>query len=104
VATNATAAEGGLSMGIYIKNIEMPMKYPVTVTIFPDGISVVKTISGKRFTATAVPVPPHGRLIDEDALMKQIEHDTPLSAAFEKTMRRYLHNAPTIIPAEEGET
>ena len=48
-------------------------------------------------------IPPHGRLIDADALMKQIEHDTPLSSVFEKTMRRYLYNAPTIIPAEEGE-
>ena len=48
-----------------------------------------------------VPVPEHGRLIDAYALMKQIEHDTPLSAVFEKTMRRYLHNAPTIIPADK---
>lgn len=48
-------------------------------------------------------VPPHGRLIDADALMKQVEHDTPLSDVFEKTMRRYLLNAPTIIPAEEVE-
>lgn len=58
----------------------------------------------------------HGRLIDADALMKQIEHDIPLSSVFEKTMRRYLRNAPAIIPedvpdnnvgnipAEEGET
>ena len=50
-----------------------------------------------------IELPPHGRLIDADALMKQIEHDTPLSAVFEKTMRRYLHNAPTIIEAEGEE-
>lgn len=51
--------------------------------------------------ASAVSVSPHGRLIDADALMQQIEHDAPLSTVFEKTMRRYLHNAPTIIEAEE---
>ena len=49
-----------------------------------------------------VPVPPHGRLIDADALMEQVERDTPLSAVFEKTMRRYLNTAPTIVPAEEA--
>ena len=49
-----------------------------------------------------VPKVPHGRLIDADALMKQVEHDAPLSTVYEKTMRRYLNNAPTIIPAEEG--
>ena len=47
-----------------------------------------------------IEIKPHGDLIDRDALMKQIEHDTPLSAVFEKTMRRYLRNASTIIPAE----
>ena len=44
-------------------------------------------------------IPDHGRLIDADALMGRIEHDTPLSSTFEKIMRRYIKNAPTVIPA-----
>lgn len=50
-----------------------------------------------------IPVPDHGRLVDADALMKQVEHDAPLSAVYEKTMRRYLNNAPTIIPGDKKE-
>lgn len=41
-------------MSILIMGMGMPKKYPVTVTIFPDGISVVKTISVRRFTTTAI--------------------------------------------------
>ena len=50
-----------------------------------------------------VPVPPHGDLIERDALKKQgyffpcaigVEYAIPLRA---------LREAPTIIPAEEGE-
>jgi len=44
---------------------------------------------------------PHGRLIDADALMGRIKHDTPLSSTFEKIVRRYIENAPTVIPASE---
>lgn len=56
---------------------------------------------GRRKDCPLIELPPHGRLIDADALMKQIEHDTPLSDVFEKVIQRYLKNAFTIIPAEE---
>ena len=46
---------------------------------------------------------PHGRLIDADALIDRIEHDTPLSSTFEKVVRRYIENAPTVIPANHGQ-
>lgn len=112
-------------MGVYIKGMEMPKKYPVTVTIFPDGISVVKTISGRRFTATAVPVPPHGRLGDLDKLVERIDGiwdcndmvfrpndkicNVPEDckgckwAQTRDCIQRMVENAPTIIP-KEGET
>ena len=63
-----------------------------------DGMDVAYERSG---ACPLIPISDHGRLIDADALMQRIEHDMPLSAVFEKTMRRYLHNAPTIIPASE---
>lgn len=62
-----------------------------------------------------IPVPPHGDLIDRDALRQSMYHE-----AFEtdssmqkwdsgcwiryKMFERVEENAPTIIPAEEGET
>lgn len=60
-------------MGVYIKGIEMPSKKAIAVVIHPDGTAY----SAKMFAGvcteyladcTAVPVPPHGRLIDADAL------------------------------------
>lgn len=56
-----------------------------------------------------VPVPPHGRLIDADALMEIIKaHDYPLRAHFNSTdngmftigIQQAVNDAPTIIPAE----
>jgi len=46
-----------------------------------------------------VPVPPHGRLIDADALRKDMAEDyyTPTRAL------GHIDDAPTIIPAEKGE-
>ena len=95
-------------MGIYIKGMEMPKKYPVTVTIFPDGISVVKTISGRKFTATAVPVSQHGRLGDLDRLVKEVRDmakefpPNSISAERYRLFAEIIKTVPTIIPAEEG--
>ena len=88
-------------MSIIIHELNLPIHYDMTIRITPGGAVYDEDLGGSF--ATAEQLPPHGRLIDADALMQQIEHDTPLSAVFEKTMRRYLHNAPTIIDAEEGE-
>ena len=103
-------------MSILIPGMEMPKKYPVTVTIFPDGVSVVKTISGRRFTATAIPVPPHRRLIDADAFIKEECNNcdgncecVPCDCLNCKRDCRCefiidIADAPTIIPADkEGE-
>lgn len=71
-------------------------KCPLTEQLFSSYL-----VSETRMAdCPLIELPPHGRLIDADALMKQIEHDTPLSAVFEKTMRRYLHYAPTITESE----
>lgn len=88
-------------MSILIKGMEMPKKYPVTVTIFPDGISVVKTISGRRFTATAVPVPPHGRLIDADEFLKRAIGTKCFRGDYALMLEELVGESTTIIPAEE---
>ena len=62
----------------------------------------------------AVPVPPHGRLIDADALRQAMYHeafetDSPMQKWDSgcwiryKMFERMEEAAPTIIPAEEGE-
>ena len=88
-------------MGVYIKGMEMPKEKKITLTLFPDGR--VYENHGERLWGNgkdcvpwkAVPVPPHGRLIDADALAKNTT-----GAIYHSELRA----APTIIPAEEGET
>lgn len=93
-------------MSVLVKGMDMPQAGNwKTIRIYYEGTCAEPNWQGDckyMQGCEAVSVPPHGRLIDADALMQQIEHDTPLSAVFEKTMRRYLYNAPTIIEAEEG--
>lgn len=93
-------------MGIYIPGIEMP--------IAGMSIEIAENVDGKVYARLGyglddwhevISVPEHGRLVDADALMGRIEHDTPLSSTFEKIVRRYIEDAPTVVPAsEEGET
>ena len=113
-------------MGIYLPNMEMPRKGQMLV-IFPDGTSYV-CFNGMRerlTQTTAVSVPPHGRLIDADALTettdgiwdcndlyfqpndKICDPNDCKGCKWRETMdcfRRMVKHAPTIIPAEEGET
>ena len=65
---------------------------------------------GKPLDCPLVPVPPHGRLIDADALMNLIrEHSYPLTAHFNSTdygmftigIQQAVDETPTIIEAEE---
>ena len=51
-----------------------------------------------------IPVPKHGRLIDADALLKGCERVATKYATREYAFSQSaLDNAPTVIPAEEGE-
>ena len=99
-------------MGIYIKGMEMPKmpesftqaeKVPyVDVRVFADGTAV--TSKGERPYYTnysAIPVPPHGRLIDADAFLAKVKED-PLFPLVERYgMSSVIEAQPTIIPAEE---
>ena len=92
-------------MGIYLPNMEMPRNGQMLV-IFPDGTSYV-CFNGMRerlTQTTAIPVPPHGNLIDYDFCMENFEllHDDDGNPVYAVRMRD-INIAPTIIPAEEGE-
>ena len=97
-------------MGVYIKGIEMPKGADEHRLIIRANGQVI--IDKKTYweEAEAVPVPPHGRCIDADA------YESLLRGLGDRNYRRekgticgaikflHPHYAPTIIPAEEGET
>ena len=101
-------------MGVYIKGMEMPKEIePGLVIEFADGID------GKRYARLyhyrnggltewleAVPVPPHGRLGDLDALYESCALDTNIDVmASAKRINEYMQlkidEAPTVIEADE---
>ena len=115
-------------MGVYIPNLEIPTSCfdcPVSHPALGNlGAAILgcpligKTLSApfceeKRMdNCPLVPVPPHGRLIDADALRQTMYHeafetDSPMQKWDSgcwiryKMFERLEENAPTIIPAEE---
>ena len=108
-------------MGVYINGMEMPKEGTVIAVYKIDGkLYATRGLSGRLFPL--VPVPPHGRLIDADALMHEFEkaqrtmaqHGQEYSCSFMSSSQEIstewycvedmLENAPTILEAEEGET
>lgn len=94
---------------ILIKGMEMP-SCGLTVTIYPDGRVVQFFGYGeKKQLGTAVPVPPHGRLIDADDVALQIDEwmDSVGTVMIGHGMSYYgellgcIEDAPTIIPASK---
>ena len=99
-------------MGVYVKGMEMP-----------NNCCECRLLSGfecralfKDITDFPVadecplaPVPPHGRLIDADALCSHIKDEQkkcndPYDGWSEcQVALGFVNTAPTIIPAEEGE-
>ena len=112
-------------MGIYIKKMEMPES--CYYCPFADGVWQKDKrclINGKEMprdgrdvqqnhiNCPLVPVPHHGRLIDADALKAKQQEDADLFIGSRVDIKRRdealnavanIVNAPTIIPAEEGE-
>lgn len=109
-------------MGIYLPNMEMPKpgRYFVAVdNAGRKGKTVISVMSEfERGDKTrpllavheAVPVPPHGRLGDLDALKERItkrlysSNHGSMAEAYYAALIDLIDTAPTIIPAEEGET
>lgn len=105
-------------MGVYIKGMEMPTDCAMLLKIFPDGrvgVPVHLNWCGTMVVndAEAIAVPPHGRLGDLDALIekviaKYLEHERKgelvfAAAEIKQDIVDLISNAPTVIPAEEGE-
>ena len=92
---------GGELMGVYLPNVDMPKGDKVlTVQICPDG-SIWQQYRGTVPNAKTVPVPPHGRLGDLDALAEYVhQQDDWLSETAIHAFCGILCKTPAIIPAE----
>ena len=90
--------------GIYIPGMEMP-KRQILAVINPNGL--VEVLDGNTLIAEfeAVPVPPHGRLGDLDALHKFFlekgKEFKGVGGAMVAAAAWIIANAPTIIPTDE---
>ena len=87
---------------ILIRGMEMPKDLPLIIKISQNGtVYISQGIYGiGHGVATAVPIPPHGDLIDRDAL-KNKHHWTDDFYETEYVEVEDIDAAPTIIPASE---
>lgn len=84
-------------MSVLITGIEMPKDKAALLIICPSGKVYYEYL---EVAGNAVPVPPHGRLIDADEL-EDILYNSPECITVFDAIRK-VKSAPTIIPAEEG--
>lgn len=106
-------------MGIYLPNMEMPKSCCecILAKLSPTGETLIcnynlPTVPWDEtpFDCPLVPVPPHGRLIDADALANKHRtmayEDGGRKYSFHASAKAWVEEAPTIIPAQtekEGE-
>ena len=94
-------------MGIYITGMEMPTKKNAVVLITPSGdvwmIGDMPNEDTHLIKAKAVPVLPHGSLIEKHDVFKLISAFPEVDQFLPVEFMKALYNLPTIIPVEEGE-
>lgn len=85
-------------MSIYIKNMELPKGRPVCIVIDAAGQARRYDLNNDRYADDklfeAVPVPPHGDLIERDKLVFEDDY-------YGWRDKQVIKGAPTIIPASE---
>lgn len=87
-------------MGVYI-NMEMPTEGYIDVRIKCNGTASFAIAYNPYIKAVeAVPVPPHGDLIDRDQFIEFIKTHWD---SYDQWFIEHLEARHTIIPAEEGE-
>ena len=100
-------------MGVYIKDMEMPEccgYCPFEYKNYCMAKPSLKVESAYRHTrCPLVPVPPHGRLIDEDEVRRLIAEMIPVakdiinSKAILEWVAEYLPQCHAVIEAEDAE-
>ena len=89
-------------MSVLIEGMEMP-KEGTIIAIYKLNEKFYACVHGTEL-CPLVPVPPHGRLIDADALMHDTDsfvHKTMLFGGQYVYSEDVIKNAPTIVEAEE---
>ena len=97
-------------MSVLIKGMEIPDKcgHCRFATAFECEVTknFITTFNVRQQDCPLVPVPPHGRLIDADALVKEVEDiakelpSDSVGAERFKLFAEFITEMPTIIPAE----
>lgn len=95
-------------MAVLINGMEMPKEGSwVTLRVFPDGQCFLYSWCGNDFDfmehLTAVPVPPHGRLIEKNAVFELIQSMPSVDKLLPVEFMKALYKIPTVIEAEEAE-
>ena len=97
-------------MSVYIKNMELPKDHPVCIVIDTAGQVRRYDLSNDRYTddelLEAIPVPKHGRLVDADAMIHDIENSIAPSWYIKEKladMIKFLNLKDAVIPASKEE-
>lgn len=86
-------------MSVVIYGVGIPDEREwVDVRIFRNGTAIVTGERAHREEHKVIFLPPHGRLVDADALLASDLGGEP----YKSVIRRVLMQAPTIIPADDG--
>ena len=95
-------------MSILIQGMKMPTgDNNITLFLYPDGKAVVCGMLGPLDHYEAVELPPHGRLIDADALKDTMDYyireagwSDEINEALTWVRDEFIDHEPTIIPEE----
>ena len=99
-------------MGFYVPT-NKDVKFPKACEqcYFYDGLlccvldTYIYDPENKYGECPLIEIPPHGDLIDRDALMLRVDlHGTNKFGILDEDIREFINAAPAIIPAEESET
>lgn len=95
-------------MSVLVKGMEMPKDGELLcISIYPDEKVCINLDLLCRQIATAVPVPPHGDLIDADKLVElcdiMADKCDGIGASIWHQFKTTVEWSPIVIPAEEGE-
>lgn len=93
-------------MGIYIPDMEMPTNCSLCQFCFGANnicpwVREYATCKGRHKDCPLIPVPPHGRLIDADALLTSKSVGTQIAGWGKMYHETCIEYAPTIIPADD---
>ena len=96
-------------MSVYIKGMEMPKRgHTITITIVGSGQAYVEYFDCRppvkeTIEYTAIPVPDHGRLVDEKDIFAHSEGCVVADGRL-CISAKAVWDAPTIIPASKEDT